>query len=117
LFNIFCNKDKSNLKKIDELEEAVKDLELQVSFIDAKIKGKDNNKTVIDLFYSNEKIYLDKEPWWQPEYKYEFNLLSDGSIVLNEALKDSSIKTTSIKKEDVKLLLTLLDCNREILGE
>ena len=43
--------------------------------------------------------------------------MNDGSIEINEALRDSTIKTTIIQKEDVKLLLTLLDCNREILGE
>ena len=118
MFNIFnSEKDKLIIDNINKLEEEIKDLELKIVSISSKIEKDKHDKNIIDYFYSNEKIYLDKNCFWSPDYKYLFNIMNGGSIEISETLRDSTIKTTIIQKDDAKLLLTLLDCNREILGE
>ena len=117
LFNIFnSKKDKLRIENINKLEEEIKDLKLKIVSIGSKIEKDKHDKNIVDYFYSDETIYKGRY-FGYSSYKYLFNLMKDGSIELNEGLKDNTIKTTIIQKEDVKLLLTLLDCNREILGE
>ena len=122
LFNIFKNSnklstnDRINLKKLDEVEKQLKELELKIDLYYKKIEEDKHNEFIIDSTCSNQWIFLD-EGIGRVCNKYKFNLIKDGSLEINEALNDSTIKTTIIRSQDVKLLLTLLDHNREILGE
>ena len=116
MFDIFCNKDKLNLKKIDELEETVKGLELKLNIIDNKIENNKHKKSIVDSFYSYERINSNN-PWYGFPPRFTFDLFDNGTIELDERIDDKTNRITVIKRQDVKLLLTLLDCNREILGE
>jgi hypothetical protein len=117
LFNIFnSNKDKLRIENINNLEEEIKDLKLKIALINTKIEDNKHKKSIVDSFESKE-IVNSNNPWYGFPPRFTFDFFNNGTIELDERIDDKTNRITVIKKEDVKLLLTLLDYNREILGE